>query len=249
MSSDLPGKVALVTGGSRGLGQVIAGQFAAAGCDVVIASRKLERCEAVAAEIANAFGRRAVGVACHVGVWNDCERLISAVYSAFGRLDILVNNAGMSPAHADIASLSEELFDKILAVNLKGPFRLSALAGTRMKAAGGGAIVNISSSSATHPLPEALPYSAAKAGVNAMTKGLAAIFGPTVRVNCVQPWGIATDMSQAVAPSEIAALTRDHAIKRFARADEVAKAAVFLASDASSFTTGAILRVDGGMPG
>jgi NAD(P)-dependent dehydrogenase (short-subunit alcohol dehydrogenase family) len=250
INANLAGKVVLVTGGSRGLGRVIATEFAAAGCDVVVASRKLPACEEVATDLQRSFGRRAVGIACHVGVWSDCERLVSEVYRVFGRFDVLINNAGVSPAYdRSIDTLSEELFDKIIAVNLKGPFRLCALAGSRMAAHGGGAIVNISSSAASHPEAAAIPYSAAKAGVNAMTKALAALFGPTVRVNCIQPWGIATDMSRHIMPDAIAVLARDHAIKRFARPEEIARAAVFLASEASSFTTGTILRVDGGMPG
>jgi NAD(P)-dependent dehydrogenase (short-subunit alcohol dehydrogenase family) len=249
MNSNLAGKVVLVTGGSRGLGRVIASEFAAAGCDVVVASRKLPACEEVATDLQRSFGRRAVGIACHVGVWSDCERLVSEVYQIFGRFDVLINNAGVSPAYDSVETLSEELFDKIIAVNLKGPFRLCALAGSRMVAHGGGAIVNIGSSAASHPEVNAIPYSAAKAGVNAMTKALAALFGPTVRVNCIQPWGIATDMSRHVMPDAIAVLAGSHAIKRFARPEEVARAALFLASEASSFTTGAILRVDGGLPG
>jgi NAD(P)-dependent dehydrogenase (short-subunit alcohol dehydrogenase family) len=250
INANLAGKVVLVTGGSRGLGRVIATEFAAAGCDVVVASRKLPACEEVATDLQRSFGRRAVGIACHVGVWSDCERLVSEVYRLFGRFDVLINNAGVSPAYdGNIETLSEELFDKIIAVNLKGPFRLCALAGSRMAAQGGGAIVNISSSAASHPETAAIPYSAAKAGVNAMTKALAALFGPTVRVNCIQPWGIATDMSRHIMPDAIAVLSRDHAIKRFARPEEIARAAVFLASEASSFTTGTILRVDGGMRG
>src|ERR1700733_2317344 len=229
INANLACKVVLVTGGSRGLGRVIATEFAAAGCDVVVASRKLEACENVATDLQRSFGRRALGVACHVGVWKDCERLVSEVYRVFGRFDVLINNAGVSPAYDSIETLSEELFDKIIAVNLKGPFRLCALAGSRMVAHGGGAIVNIGSSAASHPEVTAIPYSAAKAGVNAMTKALAALFGPTVRVNCIQPGGIDTDMSRHISPDAVVELTRDHAIKRFARPEEIAKAAVFLA--------------------
>jgi NAD(P)-dependent dehydrogenase (short-subunit alcohol dehydrogenase family) len=249
IKSNLAGRVVLVTGGSRGLGRAIAREFAAAGCDVVVASRKLSACEDVAADLEHSFGRRAVGIACHVGIWSDCERLIAEVYRIFGRLDVLINNAGVSPAYDNIETLSEELFDKIVSVNLKGPFRLCALAGSRMIASGGGSIVNIGSSAASHPEPNAIPYSVAKAGVNAMTKALATLFGPTVRVNCIQPWGIATDMSRHISSDAIAMLVREHAIKRFARPEEIAGAVLYLASDAASYTTGAILRVDGGLPG
>lgn len=246
---DLTGKVALVTGGSRGLGLTIAQEFARAGAELIVASRKLDACEAAANEIERRFGKRALGVACHVGEWSDCEQLVDTCYDAFGRVDILVNNAGVSPPYENLTSLSEELFDKILAVNLKGPFRLSTLIGTRMKSHGGGAIVNIGSSAATHPLATAIPYSAAKAGVSVVTKALAAALGPEVRVNCVEPGGIETDMTVSIPAEQIAEWCCDNAIKRFARPEEVAGAVLYLASEVASFTTGAILRVDGGLPG
>ena len=249
VDTSLAGKVALVTGGSRGLGREICTQLAAAGCDIVVASRKLPACERAAAEIAAVSGRRALGIACHVGSWDDCARLVAATYDAFGRLDVLINNAGVAPASLELETMTEELFDKIIAVNLKGPFRLSALVGRRMQAQGGGVIVNISSSAATHPLPAAIAYSMAKGAVNTMTKALAALLGPSVRVNCVQPWGIVTDMSKHIPVAQIERLASTHAIRRFARPEEVASAVVFLAGGASSFTTGAVLRVDGGMPG
>ena len=126
---DLTDKVAVVTGGSRGLGRAIAQAFAEAGGDVVIASRKLDSCESAAEQIAQATGRRAIPVACHVGRWDDCDALIDATLEEFGRIDVLVNNAGMSPLYDELVNVSEELYDKTLAVNLKGPFRLGVLAG------------------------------------------------------------------------------------------------------------------------
>ena len=122
---DLSGKVALVTGGSRGLGRAMLLGFAAHGADVIIASRKFDACEAVAAEV-RAMGRRALPVAAHVGRWDDCDALVNHVYAQFGRIDVLVNNAGMSPLYGKLSEVPEEMFDKVLAVNLKGPFRLSA---------------------------------------------------------------------------------------------------------------------------
>ena len=142
---DLTGRVAVITGGSRGIGRAIAGGLAAAGADVVIASRKLDACERAAAEIAAATGRRALAVACHVGRWPDCDQLIDATYAEFGRCDVLVNNAGSSPLYDSLAGITEEYFDKVTAINLKGPFRLGALAGARMAAGAGGSIINISS--------------------------------------------------------------------------------------------------------
>ena len=126
---DLSGKVALVTGGSRGIGRAVAEGLATAGADVVVASRKLEGCQVAAKEIAAATGRRALPVACHVGRWDDCDRLVDTVYEEFGRCDVLVNNAGMSPLYDGLPSVTEELYDKVHAVNARGPFRLSVLVG------------------------------------------------------------------------------------------------------------------------
>ena len=159
--------------------------FADAGADVVIASRKIENCRAVAAEV-EAMGRRALPVACHVGHWDELDGLVEQAYDAFGRVDVLVNNAGMSPLYPDLTAVSEELWDKVLGVNLKGPFRLTALVGTRMAAGPyGGSIINVSSTGSLRPAPHMLPYDAAKAGLNTLTEGFAKAFGPTVRVNCI----------------------------------------------------------------
>ena len=246
---DLNGRVALVTGGSRGLGHAIAAGFAEAGCDIVIASRKRASCEEAAADLSRRYGVRARGFACNVTSWNECEALVQDVHREFGRIDILVNNAGSSPPSGDIADLSEALFDKILAVNLKGPFRLTALIGSLMVRQGSGSIINIGSSAATHSLADAIPYSAAKAGLNAATGAFARLFGPAVRVNTIQPWAVETDMLAGVAPADLAEMGRDHAIKRAARPDELVGMAIYLASDAASYTTGSVLRCDGGMPG
>ena len=129
---DLTGKVAVVTGGSRGLGRSMVKAFAEAGADVVIASRKLDNCETLAKEVEAETGRTAVPVAVHVGHWDECNALVDMVYDRFGKCDVFVNNAGMSPLYADLVSVSEELFDKVVGVNLKGPFRLGVLAGKRI---------------------------------------------------------------------------------------------------------------------
>ena len=162
---DLTGKVALVTGGSRGIGRAIVEGFAEAGADVVIASRKLDNCLSVATQVEAATGRRALGLGCHVGHWDDCDRLVDTVYERFGRCDVLVNNAGMSPLYPDLASLSEEYYDKVHGVNLKGPFRLATLIGTRMAAGDGGSIINVSTVGSLRPGADALVYACAKAGI------------------------------------------------------------------------------------
>jgi NAD(P)-dependent dehydrogenase (short-subunit alcohol dehydrogenase family) len=244
---DLTGKVALITGGSRGLGREIALGFARAGADIVIASRKLAGCEAVAREV-EALGRRARPCACHVGDWQALDALVDTAYAHFGKVDVLVNNAGMSPLYPSLVEVSEALWDKVLAVNLKGPFRLSALVGTRMAAGAGGSIINISSVAAICPTPVETPYAAAKAGLNNLTVACAHAFGPKVRVNCIMPGPFLTDISKAWPEMAVQAIARTSALRRAGQPEEIVGAALYFASDASSFTTGAVLRIDGGRP-
>ncbi len=239
----LVGKVALVTGGSRGLGREMVLAFAKAGADVVIASRKLDACEQVAEEV-EALGRRALPVAAHVGRWADNDALADAAYRQFGRVDILVNNAGMSPLAPSLVETSEALFDKVIAINFKGPFRLSSLVGTRMVAGEGGVIINLSSTAAFLPMPHTIPYGGAKAAVNAMTVSLAKAFAPKVRVNCIAPGPFLTDVSTAWREDKAAEAALG--LKRFGHPSEIVGAALFLASDASSYMTGQVLRLDGG---
>lgn len=239
---DLSGKIALITGGSRGLGLQMVRAFAAAGADVVIASRKLDACETAAAEV-RALGRRALAYAAHVGRWDEVDGLIAAAYAEFGRIDILVNNAGMSPA-VPSHEVTEALFDSVLNLNFKGPFRLASQIGHRMAQGDGGVIINISSSGALVPLPRVVPYSAAKAALNAMTVSLAHEYGPKVRVNTISAGPFLTDISKAW--SEAARETSDNALGRPGRPEEIVTSALYLASPMSSFTTGTILRVDGG---
>jgi NAD(P)-dependent dehydrogenase (short-subunit alcohol dehydrogenase family) len=244
----LAGRVALVTGGSRGLGRAMVLAFADAGADVVVASRKLDSCQEVADEV-EAKGRRALPVACHVGHWDEIDGLVEQAYDAFGGVDVLVNNAGMSPLYPDLTSVTEELWDKVIAVNLKGPFRLTALVGARMVAGGrGGSIINVSSTGAIRPAPHMLPYDAAKSGLDALTEGFAKAFGPSVRVNCIMAGPFLTDISKAWGPDVRERGMPHHALGRAGEPDEIVGAALYFATDASSYTTGAILRVDGGIP-
>ena len=240
---DLSGKVALITGGSRGLGLEMVRAFAAHGADVIVASRKLENCERVANEV-RALGRRALAIGAHCGKWDEIDRLVEASYAAFGRIDILVNNAGMGPYMAS-HEVSEELFDKVLNLNFKGPFRLAARVGHRMAQSDGGAIINISSTAAVTPLPAVVPYASAKAALNTMTVSLAHEYAPKVRVNAIQAGPFLTDIAKAW--TEAARNTSTNALARPGKPEEVVTAALMLASPKSSFVTGAILRVDGGM--
>ena len=244
----LTGKVALVTGGSRGLGREMVRGFALAGADVVIASRNVESCAELAGEIEAETGRSALAVGCHVGRWDELPGLLDAAYDRFGRLDVLVNNAGKSPLYPSLADVDERMWDSVLAVNLKGPFRLTTLAGQRMAAAGGGSIINISSTAAVHPRPGLLPYAAAKAGLNAITAGFALAYGPAVRVNCIMAGPFLTEVSDSWDMAAFNRGAQQHALKRAGQPAEIVGAALYLASDAASYTTGSVLAVDGGVP-
>jgi NAD(P)-dependent dehydrogenase (short-subunit alcohol dehydrogenase family) len=243
---DLNGRVALVTGGTRGLGWEIALGLASNGADVVVSSRKQDACERAAQELAELTGRRTLAHACHVGRWDDIDGLVDASYAAFGHVDILVNNAGMSPLYPSLEAVSEDLFDKTVAVNLKGPFRLSVLVGGRMMAGEGGSIINISSTGAVRPQARFVPYSAAKAGLNAMTAGLAEAFGPSVRVNTIMPGPFKTDITAQWDWERVNERLERFALQRIGQPHEIVGAVLYFASAASSYTTGAVLSVDGG---
>jgi len=240
---DLTGKVALVTGGSRGLGLEMALAFADAGADVIIASRKLASCEEAAKRV-RARGRRAVAIAAHAGKWNEVERLHEEARRALGSVDILVNNAGMGP-QVPSPEVSEELFDKVVGLNFKGPFRLSALLGADMAARGGGAIINISSGASWKAMPQVVPYAGAKAAINAMTVSLAQEFAPHVRVNAIAAGPFLTDISRAW--DDARRETAPNAVGRPGRPDKIVSTALYLASPASSYVTGAVVRCDGGL--
>ena len=242
---DFSGKVVLGTGGSRGLGREMALEFARRGADVIVASRKIEACESVAAEI-SALGRHSLPIACHMGRWNQVEALARQAYDRFGRVDILINNAGMSPVQPSSEETPEALVDAVFALNFKGPFRLSSLIGSRMAAGDGGVIINVSSIAAIRPLPEYAPYAGAKAALNALTVAHAAEFAPRVRVNGIMPGSFRTDIALHW-PADKEARTLA-AMGRFGEPEEIVSTALYLASPASSFVTGAIIRVDGGRP-
>ncbi len=245
---DMTGKVALVTGGSRGLGKEMVKAFAARGADVVITSRKFEACEELAAEIRDATGRRALAYGCHVGRWDEIEGLVDAAYNEFGRVDVLVNNAGLSPTYADILDVNEKLFDSVNNINFKGPFRLCALVGSRMFAGDGGVIINVSSTGSIRNHPTIIPYAASKSALNSLTEGFAHYFAPKVRVNTLMSGPFLTDMSKGWdMEANLAAQKQSAALQRFAEPHEVVGTALFLATNASSYTSGVAVRVDGGI--
>jgi NAD(P)-dependent dehydrogenase (short-subunit alcohol dehydrogenase family) len=239
---DLTGRVAIVTGATRGLGRAIAGAFTDAGATVIVVSRKPRACEATAAEL----GGGTVAYPCHVGRWDDLEGLVDFAYAEFGHVDVLVNNAGLSPVYDRLSEVTEALFDKVVAVNLKGPFRLASLVGERMLAGDGGSIISVSSTGAVRPTADIVPYAAAKAGVNAMTVGLAHALGPKVRVNAIMPGPFLTSIAAGWDMERFAEQARTFPMRRAGDAREIVGAALYLASDASSYTTGTVLTVDGG---
>lgn len=243
----LDARVALVTGGTRGLGKEIALAMAHTGATVVVSSRKAQACADVAREISELTGRPALGIPSHTGSWISMEELVEQIDGELGTVDVLVNAAGMSLPYADLTDVTEDMYDKTVDVNMKGHFRVTTLVGERMRVGRGGSIVFVSSTAAATPLPRALPYAAAKAGVEALTVGFAWAFGPTVRVNCLRPGPFLTDVAKAwdVEAAEAGA-RRSIIAQRLGRPEEIVDAALFLASDASSYTTGAVLSVTGG---
>ncbi len=244
-SLDATGKTVVVTGASKGLGRAMALGFAEAGADVVVASRKIEACEVVAREI-RAMGRRALAVRCHVGDWDECGALIAASIAEFGRIDVLVNNAGIAPVPPSLREVTSELFDKTIAVNLKGPLRLTGLAAEHMTE--GGTVINISSTASLHAMPFTVVYAAAKAGLNALTKAAAAEYGPRgIRVNAIVCGTFHTDSFHHGTPLEVQeGMAANVALRRIASADEIVGTALFLASEASSYLSGELVVLDGG---
>jgi NAD(P)-dependent dehydrogenase (short-subunit alcohol dehydrogenase family) len=243
---DLTGKVAVVTGGSRGIGKALVEGLAAAGADVVVASRKLENCKAVAAAIEESTGRRALPVAVNVSHWDDCGQLVDTVYAEFGRCDVFVSNAGMSPLYPDLPSVTEALYDKTHGVNAKGPFRLATLFGARMAEADGGSIITVSTAGSLRPGAHDLPYAMAKAGLNAMTIGLAGTWAPKVRANVILPGAFDTDVTLAWTPENKERAGASNPMGRIGVPGDLVGLCLFLASDASAYINGAQILADGG---
>jgi NAD(P)-dependent dehydrogenase (short-subunit alcohol dehydrogenase family) len=241
------GQVVLVTGGSRGLGRAMSLGLAERGARVVIASRKTDACDKLAAQI-RGDGGQAFSLACHVANWESLDRVVADAVGRWGRLDALINNAGMSPLAPSLLETSETLFDKVIGVNLKGPTRLTALAAEAMKASGGGSIVNISSLASVKPIATAPVYSAAKAGLNALTRAAAVEYaGAGIRVNGIVCGTFDTDASAGFVRNAdlLPEIVRPIALGRVGRPGEIVGAAVYLLSDASSYTTGSLMTIDG----
>jgi NAD(P)-dependent dehydrogenase (short-subunit alcohol dehydrogenase family) len=232
---DLTDKVAVVTGGARGIGRALSMGLAEAGADVIIASRNLEHCEEWADEIADRTGRRTWARRLHVAHWDEIAPFAEAAWNHFGKVDILVNNAGMSPLYDDLREVTEDYWEKVVGVNLKGPFKMTVEFGCRMFEAGRGSIINLSTMASLHPSKNTIPYGAAKAGLNIMARGFIDAWGRTVRVNTIIPGAFRTDVTRfwETIPEGIG------------EPEEMVGTVLYLASDASSYTTGAEIRVAG----
>lgn len=246
---NLKGKVALITGASKGIGEAIAHTFAAAGARVVINSRKQEELDLVATAI-RAAGGECTGIAANAGDLTACKMLMEKTVSLYGGIDILVNNAATNPVYGPVANCEEWAFDKIMNVNVKAPFELGKLALPIMKQRGGGSIINISSVAGITPDPGLGIYSVSKAALNMLTKVTAKEWGADgVRVNSICPGLIKTKFSEALWQNEkwLAHFVKELPIARLGTAEEIAGLALFLASSASGYCTGGIYTADGGI--
>jgi NAD(P)-dependent dehydrogenase (short-subunit alcohol dehydrogenase family) len=244
----LTNRRALVTGGARGLGRVMAEALAQAGADVVITSRSADSADAAASDVAASTGRKVVGLAADVAIASDITRLADEAERALGPIDILVNNAGINIRGAS-ETLTEADWDTVLDINVKGPFLCARLLGPRMAARGWGRIINLGSMLSVIGIAGRAPYAASKAAVANLTRVLALEWaGQGVTVNAICPGPFGTEMNRPLLndPEKYAAFVAKIPLGRWGELHEIAGATVFLASDASSFVTGSLLFVDGG---
>lgn len=248
---DLTGRVAIVTGSTKGIGRAMVEGLAAAGASVVVSSRKQDLCDQVAAEVAEATGQEAIGVACHMGDWDAIERLVATVHERFGRIDVAVNNAAITPARDPIATIGREIWQKIFQVNVEGPLRLAQCVAPIMRDGGGGSIVNIASMAGYSGGSLVCAYGASKAALINMTKTMSQEFAPwNVRVNVLSPGPFLSEMTQGAAqyaPGFLDMIAEGTLQKRVADPAEIVGPVLYLASDASSFVTGDDVSVSGGM--
>jgi NAD(P)-dependent dehydrogenase (short-subunit alcohol dehydrogenase family) len=240
----LEGKVALITGSSRGIGRAVAQAFLREGAKVVVNSRD----QSSAQEAAARLGDGAVGIGGDVSTEGGARALVQGAAEAMGRVDVLVNNAGIAAA-ANSSELSLEVWQKVVGLNMTGVFLCSREAGRHMRDAGGGVIINTASLQAFSPFPRRLAYGATKAAVVMMTRILAAEWAPTIRVNAVAPGYVRTDMTESLREQgkiDFEAISRRTPLRRLAEPAELAGAYVYLASEEASFVTGETISVDGG---
>lgn len=248
---DLSGKVAIVTGSTKGIGRAMAEGLAAAGADVVVSSRKQDLCEQVAKEIEGSTGRRALPLACHVGDWDAIPAFLDTVRRELGRVDVVVNNAGITPSRLTVTTMELAVWRKIFNVNVEGPLRMAQCIAPIMRDQGGGSIVNIASMAAYSGGPGVCAYAASKAALVNLTKSMAMEWAPWgVRVNVLSPGPFESEMvagAERKAPGFKDMIAGGTLMKRVAEASEIVGPVLYLASDASSFVTGDDLSVSGGM--
>ncbi len=248
---DLSGRVAIVTGSTKGIGRAMAQGLADAGAKVVVSSRKQDLCDQVATEIAEATGAETFGLACHVGNWDEIPAFVDGVVARFGRIDVLVNNAGINPARVTPSEMTLEFWRKVFAVNLEGPLRTSQLVAPVMRDGGGGSIINIGTMAAYSGGANICAYGASKAGLLNLTKSMAMEFAPwKVRVNLLSPGPFMSEMMAGGAktqPGYLDLVAGGTLQKRVADPSEIVGPVLYLASDAASFVTGDDLSVSGGM--
>ena len=246
---NLEGKVALITGASKGIGEAIARYYAACGAKVVINSRKQEDLDKVAESI-QAEGGQCTGIAANAGDTEACKILVDKVVALYSGIDILVNNAASNPVYGPIVQCEEWAFDKIMNVNVKAPFELGRLIYPIMKQRGGGSVINISSIAGITPDPGLGMYSVSKAALNMLTKVTAKEWGAdNIRVNAICPGLIKTKFSEALWQNEkwLSQFVQQLPLARMGTVEEIAGLALFLASDASAYCTGTIFTADGGI--
>jgi NAD(P)-dependent dehydrogenase (short-subunit alcohol dehydrogenase family) len=248
---ELTGRVAIVTGSTKGIGRAMAEGLAQAGAAVVVSSRKQELCDEVAADIAATTGAATFARACHVGDWDGIAAFVDAVVERFGRIDVLVNNAGINPARIGASDMTLDYWRKVFSVNLEGPLRTSQLVAPVMRDGGGGSIVNIGTMAAYSGGPRVCAYGASKAALLNLTKSMAAEWAPwKVRVNMLSPGPFMSEMMEGgerTSPGFFDLVASGTWQKRIADPAEIVGPVLYLASDASSFVTGDDLSVSGGM--
>ncbi len=249
---DLTGKVAIVTGSTKGIGRAMVEGLAAAGAKVVVSSRKQDLCDEVAAEIEALTGAEVLGLACHVGDWDAIPGFVEKVVERFGRIDVLVNNAGINPAPVTVGEMTLEYWRKVFSVNLEGPLRMSQQVAPVMRDGGGGSIVHIGTMAAYGPGPNICAYGASKAGLRNLTRAMAMEWADwKIRVNILSPGPFMSEMLAGAAErSEIdylAMVADGTLLKRVAEPHEIVGPVLYLASDASSFVTADDISVSGGM--
>jgi NAD(P)-dependent dehydrogenase (short-subunit alcohol dehydrogenase family) len=248
---DLTGKVAIVTGSTKGIGRAMVEGLAAAGASVVVSSRKQDLCDQVAEEVRSATGADVLPLACHVGEWDAIPAFVEAVHERFGRIDVLVNNAGINPSHLTPTDMTLEFWRKVFSVNLEGPLRMAQQVAPIMRDGGGGSIVNIGTMAAYGPGPGICAYGASKAGLLNLTKAMAMDWANwNIRVNLLSPGPFTSEMLMGAAakdPGYLDMVAGGTHLKRVADPQEIVGPVLYLASDASTYVTADDISVSGGM--